>query len=135
MEGRDRPDDPKANALYGLALDGVTLCHMGDVGTPLAEEQLAPLRGRADVLLALAGGGETIPLPDLDRAIGEIGPRVVIPMHYATPGIRYELGSLEDFLERHAGEPVEQRAESSLELTGETLPEHRTIVVLSPLLG
>ena len=135
MEGRDRPDDPKANALYGLALDGVTLCHMGDVGTPLAEEQLAPLRGRADVLLALAGGGETIPLPDLDRAIAEIGPRVVIPMHYATPRIRYELGSLEDFLERHAGEPVEQRAESSLELTGETLPEHRTIVVLSPLLG
>src|SRR5919106_260097 len=135
MEGRDRPDDPKANALYALALDGVTLCHMGDVGTPLAEEQLAPLRGRVDVLLALAGGGETIPLPDLDRAITEIGPRIVIPMHYATPRIRYELGSLEAFLERHAGEPVERHPEGWLELTRGTLPEHRTIVVLSPLLG
>ena len=135
MEGRDRPDDPKANALYALALDGVTLCHMGDVGTPLAEEQLAPLRGRVDVLLALAGGGETIPLPDLDRAITEIGPRIVIPMHYATPRIRYELGSLEAFLERHEGEPVERHPEGWLELTRGTLPEHRTIVVLSPLLG
>jgi L-ascorbate metabolism protein UlaG (beta-lactamase superfamily) len=135
MEGRDRPDDPKANALYALALDGVTLCHMGDVGTALAEEQLAPLRGRVDVLLALAGGGETIPLPDLDRAIAEIGPRIVVPMHYATPRIRYELGSLEDFLARHAGEPLERRAESWLELTRETLPKQPTIVVLSPLLG
>jgi L-ascorbate metabolism protein UlaG (beta-lactamase superfamily) len=135
MEGRDRPDDPKANALYALALDGVTLCHMGDVGTPLAEKQLAPLRGRVDVLLALAGGGETIPLPDLDRAITEIGPRIVIPMHYATPRIRYELGSLEAFLERHAGEPVERHPEGWLELTRGTLPEERTIVILSPLLG
>jgi L-ascorbate metabolism protein UlaG (beta-lactamase superfamily) len=134
-EGRDRPDDPKANALYVVALDGVRVCHMGDVGTPLAEHQLAPLRGRVDVLLALAGAGETIPLPDLDRAIAEIGPRIVIPMHYATPRIRYALGSLEDFLAAHAGESVERRAESGLEVTQETLPARRAIVVLSPLLG
>ena len=61
-EGEDRPDDPKANALYRFELGGLAFCHMGDVGTPLAEAQLAPLRGRVDVLLALAGGG-----PD-DRA-------------------------------------------------------------------
>jgi beta-lactamase family protein len=33
-EGEDRPDDPKANALYTLTLDGIAVCHMGDVGTP-----------------------------------------------------------------------------------------------------
>src|SRR5665213_264235 len=32
MEGIDRPDDPKANALYRFELDGVSVCHMGDVG-------------------------------------------------------------------------------------------------------
>ena len=78
MEGSDRPDDPKANALYRFELDGIAVCHMGDVGNPLTEAQLAPLRGRVDVLLALAGGGLTIALPDLDEAIAEIGPRVVI---------------------------------------------------------
>jgi L-ascorbate metabolism protein UlaG (beta-lactamase superfamily) len=133
-EGYDR-DDPRQNAIYWLTLDGVTVCHLGDVGNPLMEAQLAPLRGRVDVLLALAGAGQTIALPDLDRAIEEIGPRVVVPMHYRTPRIRYDLGRLDDFLARHTGEPVERRGSSELELTPDTLPPERTIVVLEPLLG
>lgn len=135
MEGYDRRDDPKANALYALTLYGVTVCHMGDVGNPLTEEQLAPFRGRVDVLLALAGARKTIALADLDRAIEEIGPRTLIPMHYKTPRIRYGLGPLEDFLARRPDTPVESRAESWLELTPETLPDRRTIVVLTPVLG
>lgn len=135
MEGYDRPDDPKANALYALTLDGVTVCHMGDVGNPLTGEQLAPLRGRIGVLLALAGAKRTIALADLDEAIDEIGPRTVIPMHYKTPRVHYELGPLEDFLARHADKPVERRTESWLELMPETLPEQPTIVVLKPALG
>jgi L-ascorbate metabolism protein UlaG (beta-lactamase superfamily) len=135
MENRNRPDDPKANALYTLTLDGVRVCDMGDVGNPLTEEQLAPLRDRVDVLLALAGARQTIALPDLDRAIDEIGPRVVIPMHYRTPRIRYELGALEDFLARHADEPIDRRTTSSIDLARDDLPPERTIVVLMPLLG
>lgn len=134
MEGEDRPDDPKANALYTLALDSVRVCHMGDLGNPLDEEQLAPLRGKVDVLLALAGGTRTIALPDLDRAIEEIDPRVVIPMHYRTPRIRYGVGPLEDFLARHGSEPVEHHG-STIELTPEALPKQRTVIVLTPLLG
>lgn len=134
-EGSDRPDDPKANALYTLTLDGVRLCHMGDVGTPLDEQQLAPLRGRVDVLLALAGAGLTIALPDLDRAIDEIAPRVVVPMHYRTPRIRYDLGPLEDFLEFCTADQVVRPGGSSVELEAESLPEERTVIVLGPLLG
>jgi L-ascorbate metabolism protein UlaG (beta-lactamase superfamily) len=135
MEGEDRPDDPKANALYLLTLDGVTVCHMGDAGRPLTEDQLDPLRGRVDVLLALAGATATIPLPDLDRALDEIGPRLVIPMHYKTPRVRYPLGPLEDFLARHGAEPVLREGTSSLDLSPRTLPAQRTIAVLEPLLG
>lgn len=134
-EGSDRPDDPKANAIYLLTLDGVAVCHMGDVGTPLAEEQLAPLRGRIDVLLALAGGGLTIALPDLDRAIEALEPRIVIPMHYKTPRVRYALGPVEDFLARHRGEPLARSTESSLEVSPGRLPAERTIVVLTPKHG
>jgi L-ascorbate metabolism protein UlaG (beta-lactamase superfamily) len=133
-EGYDR-DDPRQNAIYWLTLDGVTVCHMGDVGNPLTEAQLEPLRGNVDVLLALAGARQTIALPDLDRAIDEIAPRVVVPMHYRLPSVRYELGTLEDFLDRHVGEPVQTVSGSSIELRPETLPAQRTIVVLEPLFG
>jgi L-ascorbate metabolism protein UlaG (beta-lactamase superfamily) len=133
-EGSDRPDDPKANALYTFELDGIAVCHMGDVGTPLAEEQLAPLRGRAEVLLALAGAGLTIALPDLDLAIDELDPRLVVPMHYRIPAITYTLGPVEDFLTRRT-EPVVRPGTSSTDLSRETLPAERTILVLEPLLA
>jgi L-ascorbate metabolism protein UlaG (beta-lactamase superfamily) len=132
MEGVDRPDDPKANALYRFELDGVSVCHMGDVGRRLSPEQLAPLRGRVDVLLALAGGCLTIALPDLDDAIAEIGPRVVIPMHYRTPSLRYQVGTLEDFLARRPGDPVVRHSGTTMEITPDTLPPVLTVHVLQP---
>jgi L-ascorbate metabolism protein UlaG (beta-lactamase superfamily) len=132
MEGVERPDDPKANALYRLELDGVSVCHMGDVGRRLTEEQLAPLRGRVDVLLALAGAGLTIALADLDDAIAEIGPRVVIPMHFRTPSLRYDAVPVEQFLARRAGDPVVRHAGSTMEVVRDTLPSVLTVHVLQP---
>ena len=132
MEGVDRPDDPKANALYRLELDGVSVCHMGDVGRRLTEEQLAPLRGRVDVLLALAGAGLTIALADLDDAIAEIGPRVVIPMHFRTPSLRYHALPVEEFLARRRGDPVVRHAGSTIEIARDTLPSVLTVHVLEP---
>jgi L-ascorbate metabolism protein UlaG (beta-lactamase superfamily) len=129
-EGEDRPDDPKANALYRFELGGVAVCHMGDVGTPLAEAQLAPLRGRVDVLQSLAGGGLTIALPDLDDAIEAIGPKVVVPMHHRTPSLRYEVGPVEDFLARRGGDRVVTHDGSMLKLDAARLPDALEIHVL-----
>ena len=58
---------------------------MGDIGNPIAPEQIAALRGNVDVPLALAGAHATIALDDLDAAIAAISPRVVIPTHYHHP--------------------------------------------------
>ncbi len=91
------------------------------------------LSGGVDILLALAGANLTIALPDLDTAIDAIDPRVVIPMHYRTPSIRYDLGPVEEFLERRSEEIVRSDA-SSAEFTSDTLPEQRTIVTLRPAL-
>jgi L-ascorbate metabolism protein UlaG (beta-lactamase superfamily) len=132
-EGSDRPDDPKANAIYLIKLDGLRICHMGDVGTPLSDEHLEFLSGGVDILLALAGANLTIALPDLDTAIDAIEPRVVIPMHYWTPSIHYTLARVEEFLERR-GEEIVRRDASSAEFTADTLPERRTIVTLRPAL-
>jgi L-ascorbate metabolism protein UlaG (beta-lactamase superfamily) len=115
-EGEDRPDDPKANALYRFALGGVAVCHMGDIGTPLSGEHVERLRGRVDVLLALAGAGLTIALPDLDAAIAAIGPRVVIPMHFQIPSLLYAVGPVGDFLDRHAGERIVEHDRSTIEI-------------------
>jgi L-ascorbate metabolism protein UlaG (beta-lactamase superfamily) len=134
MEGSDRLDEPKANALYRFELDGIAVCHMGDLGHRLSGTQLDALRGRVDVLLALAAGGQTIPLPDLDVAIEQIEPRVVIPMHHRTPSLLYPVAPVDEFLERQAATKITRHRASTLQLDRQRLPDVRTIHVLEALM-
>jgi L-ascorbate metabolism protein UlaG (beta-lactamase superfamily) len=122
-----------------LAEDEVTIVHfraerlhvvfLGDLGHPLLEEELAPIRG-ADIVLAAAGGPPTIDFPDIPGLLDAIGPRIVIPMHYKTPKINLKIQPVERFLEVLPGDRVQRVGSSSFEVTKETLPEERTIVVL-----
>ena len=60
-----------------------------------------------DILLALTGGPLTIELDDLDRAIEEIEPSIVIPMHYKIPCLRLGILPLEAFTTRYPQNVVE----------------------------
>jgi L-ascorbate metabolism protein UlaG (beta-lactamase superfamily) len=131
-DGADRPDEPKANAMYGIEAEGLRICHMGDTGNPLTEEQLAPFRNRVDVLLALAGANLTIALSDLDDVIEALRPRIVIPMHHWSPSLNYRVGRVEDFLDRRAGDRIVHATGSELDVAAGDLPAETTIVVLQP---
>ena len=74
--------------MYRFELGGIRVSHMGDVGNPLTDRQMAALAG-TDVLLALAVGPPTIELDDLWDVIQSVKPRVVIPMHYRIPGVSF----------------------------------------------
>src|SRR5919106_1507768 len=101
MESLTHKENPDENAIYRFELEGVSILHMGDLGNPLTDEQLARLRGKVDILLALTGGPPTIELEDLDRAIEEIKPSVVIPMHYLIPKLKLDILPLEAFTSRY----------------------------------
>jgi L-ascorbate metabolism protein UlaG (beta-lactamase superfamily) len=119
--------------------DEVTIVHfrsenlhvvfLGDLGHPLSEDELAPLRG-ADIVLAAAGGPPTIDFHEIPPLLGAIGPRVILPMHYKTPKINLNIQPLERFLEVLPGDTVERPRTTSLEISRATLPARRTIVVL-----
>jgi L-ascorbate metabolism protein UlaG (beta-lactamase superfamily) len=105
---------------------------MGDLGNPFTDEQLARLRGKVDILLALTGGPPTIELEDLDRAIEEIGPRVVIPMHYLIPKLKLDILPLEAFTSRYPEGVVKRLGSTEVELSLDTLRRTLRIYVLEP---
>jgi L-ascorbate metabolism protein UlaG (beta-lactamase superfamily) len=117
------------NGMIHYRLDGVWLCHMGDLGHPLTDSDLAPIRG-VDVLLALAGGPPTIALDALTHAIARIGARLVIPMHYQTGKVRLNIQPLDAFLRLYPPELVERRDRASIAVTPATVPSSTRIVVL-----
>jgi L-ascorbate metabolism protein UlaG (beta-lactamase superfamily) len=132
MESLKYKDDPDENALYRFTVEGVSILHLGDLGNPLTDEQLERLRGRVDILLALTGGPPTIELEDLGRAIEEIGPRIIIPMHYQIPGLKLNILPLEAFTSRYPEGAITRVGSAEVELSQSTLPQTRQIYVLDP---
>ncbi|MFP4056164.1 MAG: MBL fold metallo-hydrolase [Candidatus Brocadiia bacterium] len=72
------------NTVFVIALDGIRLCHLGDLGHALSKETVEQL-GRVDILMVPIGGFYTLDVQRVDQVVESVDPRVVIPMHYRTP--------------------------------------------------
>ena len=132
MESLRHKESPDENAIYRFELEGISILHLGDLGNPLTDEQLALLRGRVHILLALTGGPPTIELEDLERAIEEIRPRVVIPMHYQIPKLKLDILPLEAFTSRYPEEAVTRVWVTEVKFSLDTLPRTLRVYVLEP---
>ena len=109
------------NTVYLIEIDGITVCHLGDLGHVLTTEQVEEIDD-VDVLLLPVGGGATINASTAAEVLRQIEPRVVIPMHYKTPVLKRELGPVDSFLkemgiERPASQPKLSLNPSNLPLS------------------
>jgi L-ascorbate metabolism protein UlaG (beta-lactamase superfamily) len=123
---------PLDNAMYRFTLGGVRVLHLGDLGNAFEPSHLDALRDQVDVMLTLVGGPPTIELEDLDRALAEIRPRVVIPMHFKVPQLKLRALPVDVFLGRHEGETVRRVGSPTVEVDPSALPGTPEIWVLEP---
>lgn len=118
------------NTVFCFTLDGVRVCHLGDLGHELAAGTLAEI-GPVDVLLIPVGGNFTI---DADLASGiadRIAPKVVIPMHFQNERCReFPVTGVEGFSKKR--QRVRTVDGSEVEIKKETLPTETETVVLKP---
>ena len=117
------------NTVYLIELEGMVVCHLGDLGHALTEEQ-AEAMSNVDVLLVAAGGGDVLDPPRAAELIGQLEPKVVIPMQYATPHGDAKLGTLESFC-KELGVSV-PTPEDKLVLRHSDLGETMRLVALKP---
>jgi L-ascorbate metabolism protein UlaG (beta-lactamase superfamily) len=111
--------------------EGLHVVHLGDLGHSLTDAELAPIRD-AEIVLAAAGGPPTIDFPEIPALLEDIGPRVVVPMHYKTPRINLNIQPVERFFEALPDWSVEQPGKTSFEILRSDLPKTRRIVSLEP---
>jgi len=117
------------NTIYLILVEGILICHLGDLGHPLTEEQAEAISD-CDVLIVPAGGGNVLSHDAAADLIAQIEPKIVIPMQYATPNGDSNLGSLEPFAKRLGMEMTESI--DKLVLKHSDLPETVRLVVLTP---
>ncbi|TAK33832.1 MAG: MBL fold metallo-hydrolase [Chloroflexota bacterium] len=113
-------------------VDGMNVCHVGDLGHMLSSEQLSQM-GQVDVLFLPVGGVFTVDAVGATDVVDQVRPRVVIPMHYKVPKNGFDVAGVDDFL---AGKANVVRVEGSeVKLERDTLPKETQIIVLQPELG
>jgi L-ascorbate metabolism protein UlaG (beta-lactamase superfamily) len=117
------------NTVYLLELEGMVVCHLGDLGHPLTEDQ-AEAMANVDVLLVPAGGGDVLEPAQAAELVAQLAPKLVIPMRYATPQGDTALGGLEPF-SKELGLELPP-AEEKLTLRQSDLGETMRLVVLTP---
>ena len=101
------------NTVYVMEIDGVSVCHLGDLGHVLSTEQVEEIGG-VDVLFLPVGGGSTINAAIAAEVILQLEPNAVIPMHYKTPAIKRELDSVDVFLKEMGIGQIEPRPKLTL---------------------
>jgi L-ascorbate metabolism protein UlaG (beta-lactamase superfamily) len=86
------------NSVWVVEVDGLTFCHLGDLGHELSEAQAKAI-GKIDVLMVPVGGIYTINGEQAKKVVAQLKPRLyVLPMHYGVPGYDDLLGP-DEFLD------------------------------------
>jgi len=127
VEGKERG----TNTIYSVEYENIQITHLGDLGTTkLTDEQLERFEG-TDILFIPVGGVYTIDAKQAVDVISQIEPRIIIPIHYKIPKLKYKLDPVDVFMRAQGvknGEPQE-----SLKILKKDLPQEKTeIVILKP---
>lgn len=120
------------NTIYTIEAEGIRFCHLGDLGQKqLTDDQLDKI-GTVDVLMIPVGGTYTISSAEAPKIIGQIDPKIVIPMHYELPKLNIELDDVNKFLKAMGKNSAESIDKLVVKLS--TLPKEgqTEIIILKP---
>ncbi len=121
-EGKERG----RNIIYRIQINGITIVHLGDLGTVLDSKQLEKLES-TDILIIPVGGRYTIDAVKAVEVISQLEPRIIIPMHYKMPGLNIELDELDKFIKEIG---IEAIREEKLKISKKDLPSDDAELVI-----
>jgi L-ascorbate metabolism protein UlaG (beta-lactamase superfamily) len=116
-----------ANIIFCFTVDGMRICHLGDLGHQPDASQIAEIN-MVDILFIPVGGHFTIDAKNASKVCEKLNPRVVIPMHYKTTKCEYMIAGVDDFLKGKRN--VRQLDVAEVEFRKDQLPIKTEIVVL-----
>jgi len=116
------------NTIFVFAVEGITFCHLGDLGHLLSDEQIKEI-GKVDVLFIPVGGGPTINAEEATEITNKLKPKIAMPMHYRHKRAKITwLAPVDGFLKNK--EDVKLLKSDTIELRTGELPEKLQVVVL-----
>lgn len=116
------------NIVFLYQIDGLKVLHLGDLGHMLSDEIVETI-GDVDILLAPIGGVDTINAKIATELADRLHAKVLIPMHYKTPALHFNIEGLEPLLAANASRRVHHLNANTASLTHDTLGERRLLIL------
>ena len=126
---RQRGKKRGENLIFKFRMDGIDICHLGDLGEDCSSE-LIDLLLPVNVLLIPVGGTYTINAEMAKEYVDRIMPDIVIPMHYKSRDCKLDISKVDDFIELFDEECVEEFEGSELELMRSDFDGETKVIVL-----
>lgn len=117
------------NVIFKFRMDGIDVCHLGDLGEACSSELIEAILP-VNVLLIPVGGTYTIDAEMAKEYVDRIMPDIVIPMHYRTKDCKLDIDKADEFLKLFDEETVTEADGSVLELSRSDLNGETGIVLL-----
>ncbi len=117
-----------ANTIYTVEIEGIRLCHLGDLGEEELAAQTIEAIGEVDILFLPVGGKDVIGAETAVKIANQIEPKIAVPMHYSIPKTPIKGEKVEIFLKELGEEKVEP--EEKFTFKKKDLPEEGLKVVL-----
>lgn len=122
------------NLIFKIDVENLKICHLGILSQKKLENEQLEEIGLVDILMIPIGGGETISAKEAKEIIGQIEPKIVVPMYYSIPKLKLKLEKLDNFLKIMGAK--ENLAQEQLKIQkGDKILEKEdgfSIVVLNP---
>ena len=117
------------NSMFLIEAEGITFCHLGDLGHDLNDDQIKQF-GKVDVLMLPIGGTYTINGEVAKKLVEKLKPRLyILPMHYGVPNYD-DLNGPEEFLDGQKFKVTRVLASNELSFAADAKPDAPTIVLL-----
>lgn len=114
------------NSIFVFEVARLCLVHLGNLRHVLTRRELAEL-GQIDVLFAPIDGSSTLTYDELLQVIGQLGPRIVIPMHF---GFGDYVDDFTAFAAKHFA--VKRHGATTLLVSRQSLPRRTVVLFLAP---
>ena len=117
------------NTVFCFEVDRVRVCHLGDLGHLLTDNQVVEI-GKVHVLLVPVGGHFTIDAKNATQVAEQVRARTIIPMHYKNDKCLFPIGGVEEFTKNKTNVTMVDGSEVEFKM-GE-MPSEIRVMILKP---
>ncbi|MGB9814646.1 MAG: MBL fold metallo-hydrolase [Thermoplasmata archaeon] len=115
--------------IFRVELDGISFAHLGDLGRIPDREKIDFIKN-VDFLFIPVGSVYTIDSFKAFEIVKMVEPRITVPMHFSTKGLKLNLEPVENFLKHFEKEKVKKQGREK-RFNRDELPKEKEVWVFS----